>query len=153
MAFALLIIGIFLLVSAVKGTQGDLFNLIQVDFQGQGNFVYWFVAILAIGALGYIPKLKPISVGLLTLVIAVLVLKKGDPTGIGGGLFSQLSAGLQSTTTATAAPVLVGSPGGGYFPSAPAPAQTLPAWQGPLAPGSSATIPFSQLAPITGLIQ
>ncbi len=106
MAFALLIIGAVLLISAVKGTTdgpNGLFALVQGDFTGQGNFIYWLAAILVIGALGYIPKLKPISVALLGLVIIVLFLKRGDPsTSLGGGIFAQLTTGLASTTTAKA---------------------------------------------------
>ncbi len=104
MAFALLIIGAVLLISAVKGTTdgpNGLYALIVNDFTGQGNFVYWIAAMLIIGALGYIPKLKPASVALLGLVILVLFLKKGDPTGLGGGFFAQLTTGLATTTAAS----------------------------------------------------
>ena len=102
MPFALLIIGIFLLVAAVRGKEGDLFTLLRSDFTGENNFIYWAVAILAIGMLGYIPRVKPISVALLALVMVVLVLKKGDPSQIGGGFFDKFLAGVKSTTTAQA---------------------------------------------------
>lgn len=48
---------------------------------------------MLIGAIGYIPKLKPISTAFLALVIVVLFLKKGT------GFFAQLTTGLGSTTT------------------------------------------------------
>jgi hypothetical protein len=102
MPFALLLVGFVLLISGVKNTQDTLFSTVKGDFTGHDNFIYWFVAILIIGAVGYIPKLKPISTAFLALVIIVLFLKKGSPTGVGGGLFAQLNSALGSTATATA---------------------------------------------------
>lgn len=105
MPFALLIIGIALLVSAVRGTQGDLFNLVKGDFTGPNNFIYWTIAILFIGSVGYIPKLKPLSVGFLTLVVLVLVLKRGDPNSGSGGFFAEFTNALKTTqVAATPAP-------------------------------------------------
>ena len=103
MPFALLIIGAVLLISAVKGTTDSLFALVTKDFtntSGRPSFIYWLVAILLIGGLGYIPKLKPVSVSLLGLVVLVLFLTRGDPTKAGGGFFEKFTAGLGTTTTA-----------------------------------------------------
>jgi hypothetical protein len=102
MPFALLIIGVFLLISGVRSTQDSLFALVKADFSGTDNFIYWFVAILIIGAVGYVPKLKPISTAFLVLVIVVLFLKKGNASGVGGGFFAQLATGLGSTASASA---------------------------------------------------
>lgn len=104
MPFALLIIGAMLLISSVKGTTDDLFALVVDDFTGPQNFIYWMVAILLIGAVGYIPKLKPISVSLLGLVVLVLFVARGDPTKASGGFFEKFTAGLGATTKTTAAP-------------------------------------------------
>lgn len=100
MAFALIAIGLVMLVSAVRNTTADLTKLIKGDFTGQGNFVYWLVSILVIGAIGYIPALRPVSRVFLALVIVVLFLKKGNPNGIGGGFFSQFNSQIGTTTTA-----------------------------------------------------
>lgn len=97
MPFALLIAGSVLLIASARGKQDDLFSLLKGDFTGPNNFVYWFFAILVVGAVGYIPKLKPISVGFLTLIVLVLFLKRGDPNGIGGGFFAQLTQQLGTT--------------------------------------------------------
>ncbi len=98
MAFALIIVGITLLVSSVRNTQGDLFTLVKGDFSGPNNFVYWFLSILVIGAIGYIPKLKPFSVAFMTLVIIVLFVAKPKPgQPATGGFFDKLMAGLQTT--------------------------------------------------------
>jgi hypothetical protein len=97
------VISVVLLVSAIRGTTSSLFTLVRGDFTGQNNFLYWFVAIAVIGAFGYIPRLRPVSTGLLGLVLVVLFLKNGNSSAIGGGFFNQFSQGLASTQTATTA--------------------------------------------------
>ena len=123
MAFALAIIGIVLLVAAVRGQTSALFALVQSDFTGQDNFVYWLAAILIIGAFGYIPKARPISTALLGLVVVVLFLKNGGTTGTAGGFFANLTSGL-ATTTATAASTSVLNPAGATAAAQAAPAGT-----------------------------
>ena len=104
MPFALLIIGAFLLIAAVRGTTdgpSGLFALVAGDFTGSPNFTFWIVAILLIGAIGYIQKIKPLSDAMLVLVILVLFLSKGNPGAVGGGFFNQFTSALNTTTTAT----------------------------------------------------
>lgn len=100
MPFALLIIGVFLLVAAVRGTQSQLFALVQADFTGQNNFIYWFTAILIIGAIGYIPKLKSVSVVFLVLVVVVLFLSKG-------GFFQEFTTGIGTGTSSSSNTVTI----------------------------------------------
>lgn len=131
MPFALIIVGVVLLITSVRGTltggSNSLVSLLQSDFTGSNNFVYWLVAILVLGGIGYIPKLKPVSIAMLTLVIIVLVLTKGNAQGIGGGFFSQLTTGLATTQNiipAQNSAVQSGTaPTGGYL--APLPATPL----------------------------
>jgi hypothetical protein len=104
MPFALLIVGAFLLIAAVRGTTdgpSGLFALVAGDFTGSPNFTFWIVAILLIGAIGYIQKVKPLSDAMLALVILVLFLSKGNPGAVGGGFFTQFTNALNTTTTAT----------------------------------------------------
>jgi len=77
MPFVLIISGTVLLIAAIRNTQQSLFYLMANDFTGKNNFVYWFLSILIIGAVGYIPRAKPISDGFLILVILALFLRKG----------------------------------------------------------------------------
>lgn len=111
MPFALILAGIVLIVSATRNTQKDLFELVKGDFSGPNNFIFWMISILLIGSLGYIPKLKPLSTGFVTLVIIVLVLTKGNPKAQGGGFFQQFTTAINATQaqpaagTGTAAPV------------------------------------------------
>lgn len=78
MPFALIIIGLTLLVSGVRGTNGDLFTLVKGEFSGNGNFAHWIVAILIIGSLGYIDGLQKLSRAFLVLVIVALFVKNGQ---------------------------------------------------------------------------
>lgn len=97
MPFVLLIVGVYLVTAGIRGTQDTAFSLIKGDFTGTDNFIYWLAALLIIGALGYIPKVKPISTALLVLVIVVLFLKKGNTQGLGGGFFTQFTNALGTT--------------------------------------------------------
>jgi len=111
MAFVLLIIGITLLVAGVQNTQADLFTLLKKDFSA---FLMWFIAIFLIGALGYIPKLKPLSTAFMGLVILVLFLSKGT------GFFAQFTSALNSAQAAPASPPAAsGQSGLGSLPSLP----------------------------------
>lgn len=104
MPFALAIIGIVLLSAAIQNTQGTLYDLLKSDITGPNSFLYWLVIILLVGALGYIEKLRPLSIAFMSLLIIVLFLKKGDPvTGAGGGFFNQFTTQLGQISSATPA--------------------------------------------------
>lgn len=96
MPLALVIAGVLLLVSAVRGTQVELVQLVKGDLigtgKGEGNFLQWMLALVLVGAIGYIPRLKPLSVALLALILLVIFLRKGQ------GFFAQITAatGLQN---------------------------------------------------------
>lgn len=98
MAFVLLIAGAVLLASAIQNTQSTiLFPTLKSEFTGPNNFIFWFIAILLIGSIGYIPKAKGISTAFLTLVVIVLLLSKGNPSGTGGGFFAQFTSQIQQS--------------------------------------------------------
>lgn len=99
MPFALLIIGLFLLIAGVRNTQDQLFTLIHGDFTGADNFIFWLLSILVIGSIGYVQKLKPVSTGFLVLIVLVLFLRKGNSSGIGGGFFSQFTSAIAGSTS------------------------------------------------------
>ena len=100
MRIVAIVVGAVLLIVAVRGTYQNagginatdgqgLFPLVKADIEpGQkGNFLAWFAAIFAIGALGYIQELKPIANTMLALVILVLLLSNG-------GFFAQLKTAV-----------------------------------------------------------
>lgn len=81
-----IIFGAVLLLVAVRGTEIDsapgandgkgLWPLLKGDFEPgkQGNFLAWLVAILVVGALGYVPQLEGVSTLFIALMITVLVM-------------------------------------------------------------------------------
>lgn len=71
MVLVALFIGVILIVAAIRNSQGTLFSALGQDVP---DFIVWGAAIFAIGVLGFVPGLKPISRGLLALIIVVLVL-------------------------------------------------------------------------------
>jgi hypothetical protein len=70
MILVVLLIGAVLLVAALRNTYSALFADLGQDVP---KFVTWAAAIVALGALGYLPGLRPISRGLMSLVLVVIV--------------------------------------------------------------------------------
>ena len=89
MPFALAIIGIVFMVTAVKGSTGTLFGLIKDDFTGSGSYIYWVISILVIGSIGYIKKIQPVSDMFLALVLIVMFLANK-------GFFTTFMAAIKS---------------------------------------------------------
>ena len=82
MPFALIIIGMILVLAGYQNTLGQLGTLIKGDFTGPQNFLYWFAALVIIGSIGYIdqPNVRMLSrvfMGLLILVILMVASKRG----------------------------------------------------------------------------
>ena len=71
MPFIALVIGSILVVAAIRDNHGTLFAALAVDIPA---YVTWGAAILAIGAIGFVPNLKPVSRALMTLILIVLIL-------------------------------------------------------------------------------
>jgi hypothetical protein len=97
MPFVFLIAGLVLVVAGVREKSQDLTNLLLEDFRGPNNFFYWVLAILAIGALGYVQDLRSFSRGLMSLILLVLILTESKQGG-GGGLFPQLESAVKQIT-------------------------------------------------------
>lgn len=72
MAFIALLIGAVLVVAALRNTQDALFSALKTDAP---SFAVWAAAIVALGIIGFIPGLKPVSRALLALVFVVIILK------------------------------------------------------------------------------
>lgn len=108
MPIALVIIGVFLVVAAVRWNSGgnQVWTLLRSDLQGKsvttgkqtGNFFAWAAAIILIGAVGYVDELKPIANTMLALVIVVLLLSNN---GFFAQLQSDVTSSSQSTTSAS----------------------------------------------------
>jgi hypothetical protein len=105
MPFLFLITGVVFVVSATLNTQGQLLTLLRGDFTGKGNFIYWLAAILLIGAVGYIPDLKPVSRAFLVLVVIVLFINN---KGVFANFIAAMNQTQQSSATSTASNPLQG---------------------------------------------
>lgn len=87
MPFALVFIGLIMIVSGARDTHAALGKELIEDFTGPGNFLYWFAAIGALGALGAIPQFKSFSRWFMALVIITMIIRNG-------GFFDKLSEAL-----------------------------------------------------------
>lgn len=87
--------GIVFILTGLNGSPSALYAAVKSDFTGQGNYVYWMLSILTLGALGYIPDLKHLSRLFIVLVLIVLLLDNG-------GFFAQLQAFIKSNSAAAA---------------------------------------------------
>lgn len=89
--------GLILILTGIKGDTGQLYSLIAGDFTGKNNFIYWLVAIIVLGSLGYIQSLRNLSRLFIGLVLLVLLLQNK------GGVFIQLQNFINGTQNSTAA--------------------------------------------------
>lgn len=98
MPFALMVVGLLLVVTSARDTHAQLFDQVKADLTGAQNFLVWALAIGLIGALGYIQKLRGFSHAFLALVLLAMFLsnsKRGD-------ILTAFQAGLQHPVTPTA---------------------------------------------------
>ncbi len=89
MPFALIFVGIVLVISAVEGTEISLGQQLKKDFTGQGSYLYWAVALVAVGAIGYVNELKKFSDTFMALLLVSLLFQNS-------GVFSKLTGELAS---------------------------------------------------------
>jgi len=88
MPFALVTIGLIMIVTGARDTYKQFGTQITEDFTGSGGFLYWIAAIGAVGALGYVPSLRTFSRVFMGLIIVAMVLRNG-------GFFDKLQQALQ----------------------------------------------------------
>lgn len=93
----ILLVGLMLIASALKGTEKELAQQLQSDVLGTQGFIVWVLAIIGIGLVGYIPGLTKTSRYMLLLVAVVIVLKNG-------GLFQQAQLAIQQASQLGPAP-------------------------------------------------
>lgn len=94
-----MVIGAALIVTALRNTQHEFGALLQQDFLGQDGFIAWAAAIMAIGALGYLPGLRQTSRYLLALLAVVMVIRNR-------GAFANAQAALQQASSLGPAPAI-----------------------------------------------
>lgn len=89
MGFALLIVGLLMVITGARGTYAQFGSQVASEFQGQNNFTYWLIALGTIGAVGYIQPLQTISRWLMTLILLSIFLSHK-------GFFAQFQAALKA---------------------------------------------------------
>lgn len=85
-----------MIVTGSRNTHAAFGQQIVSDFTGPNNFTTWILAIGAIGSVGYIEALRPLSRAFMTLIIVSFVLKNG-------GVFQKLQEALAQGPLHTAA--------------------------------------------------
>jgi len=132
MIIIILLIGVILIIAAIRNSQNDLFAALAQDVPA---YIIWGAALFAVGAIGFIPGLKPVSRALLALIIVVLVLRnyKAILAGFQNFWTNPPTVGGGASTSTASAPSVTG--GGGSFGGGGASAS----WANSLAPSSSTT--------------
>lgn len=77
MPFALVLIGLIMVITGAKDTHEELGKQLTEDFTGPDNFIKWAAAIAGLGAVGYVKDLQPISRLALALLFVVMILSNG----------------------------------------------------------------------------
>lgn len=95
MPFALILIGLILIIAAARGTLGRLGELLKEDLTGNSNFLYWIVAIGIVGMIGYAKSAEKFSRAFLALILLAMILRNGK------GFFSQLMDSLKVINAGT----------------------------------------------------
>lgn len=96
MPFALVLIGLLMIVTGARNTHAAFGQQIVADFTGPQNYTTWMIAIGAMGSLGYIEALRPLSRSFMTLIIISFILKNG-------GVFDKFSEAIAQGPLHTAA--------------------------------------------------
>lgn len=110
MPFALVFIGMILVVTGFQNTYAQLGSQVGKDFSGPGNFFYWIIALGIVGVLGYNDTLKPFSRATMGLIIIAMFVKKDT------GFFAKFNEAISSGTSTKPLPaggIAAGESGGG----------------------------------------
>lgn len=98
MPFALVTIGLLMIVTGARDTYADFGAKVVSEFQGPNNFTYWIAGIGGVGALGYYEPLRAFSRLFMTLIILTIFVKADT------GFFDQFSAALKAGPVAPKTP-------------------------------------------------
>lgn len=106
MPYALIAIGLTLLITGAQNTYAALALQLQKDFTGSQSFLTWVIALGSVGAIGYVKSLQTFSTLFMSIIILAMLLSnqgffqkfsaaiKGN--GQGGSLTPDASAGPQT---------------------------------------------------------
>jgi Na+/serine symporter len=101
MPFLLSIIGIVLIVSAYQNTYKQLGSLIANDFTGSGNFLYWMIAVLVVGSIGYYSSGSQTVSRLFLVLILIGILVSNKSASVISSIIPQIQSGTTKQTSAS----------------------------------------------------
>lgn len=87
MPFALVLIGLIMIVTGVRSTYKEFGGLLVKDFTGDKNFTFWIASLGAVGAMGYVKELQTFSRAFMFLIILGMIIRNG-------GFFDKLTEAL-----------------------------------------------------------
>lgn len=90
MQFALVTIGLMMIISGARDTYAAFGKELVEDFTGPGNFLYWLVALGFLGAIGSIPQFRSFSRAFMALVLISMVIAN---RGVAAQLSEAISRG------------------------------------------------------------
>jgi hypothetical protein len=96
MPYALVIIGLLMIITGINNTYSQFASQLSKDFSGSKSFIVWVMALGSVGALGYIKDLRQFSHYFMALILISMILANK-------GVFGQLQAALKSGPTAPTA--------------------------------------------------
>ncbi len=97
MPFAILIVGLLLIIAGARDKTGELGGLIAGDFSGSGNFLIWGSAVAGVGSLGYVSEFRNVSRVFLGLIILSMLISDK-------GFFTQFYSAISTAQAPSAAP-------------------------------------------------
>lgn len=101
MPFALVIIGLLLIVTGANDNYKKFGALLAGDFTGPGNFSYWLLTFGTLGAIGYNQTMRPFARAFMLLIFLALIVRNG---GFFDKFGAAIKAGPETVPAGTSAP-------------------------------------------------
>ncbi len=89
MPFMLIVVGLVLVITSIQNTYAALGAQITKDFSGSQGFLVWILALIAVGALGYVPGWEKFSRWFLALILIAIILAQSKNSNAQGGIFGR----------------------------------------------------------------
>jgi len=110
----LLIIGVLMMVLAVRGNTTYAINLVKADVLGTNGFVMWILAVIVLVSLGHIKSIRPVTDAFLGLVILVIIVYSyKNNNSIFSDFVSQVKEGVSTNGNCGQTPSATITGGGG----------------------------------------
>lgn len=94
-----------LVITGFQDTYKQFGAQVQGDFTGPNNFLYWMLAIIIAGSIGYVKSLQGFSRAFMGLIILAIFLSQNTGTAQGITFFKNLVTGLNQGSTTPVNPV------------------------------------------------